>query len=188
MLFCFIFASIQLRVQQHNAFFYAKKKKVQFRFFVVKDFFSHSDRLCSHFSCSDYTNMSRFLNRILGIEVELQNRLFAYFTKTLSVVVQQAKRSGRWDEGILGKSVFTEHRWTHSSYILSLYGLFILHKCHKVIVSYILWLGVFFFLLFLFCSVKKITRKSNKYLKHKLKHMLDGIKEKDAKTRRISNS
>ena len=40
----------------------------------------------------------------LGIEVELQNRLFAYFTKTLSVVVQQAKRSGRWDEGILGKT------------------------------------------------------------------------------------
>lgn len=53
---------------------------------------------------SDYTNISRFLNRILGIEVELQNRLFAYFTKTLSVVVQQAKRSGRWDEGILGKT------------------------------------------------------------------------------------
>ena len=53
---------------------------------------------------SDYTNISRFLNRILGIEVELQNRLFAYFTKTLSVVVQQAKRDGRWDEGILGKT------------------------------------------------------------------------------------
>lgn len=53
---------------------------------------------------SDYTNISRFLNRILGIEVELQNRLFAYFTKTLSVVVQQAKRSGGWDEGILGKT------------------------------------------------------------------------------------
>ena len=53
---------------------------------------------------SDYTNISRFLNRILGIEVELQNRLFAYFTKTLSVVVQQAKRNGRWDEGILGKT------------------------------------------------------------------------------------
>ena len=83
---------------------------MEFRFFVVKDFFSQSDKLCLSFSCSDYTNMSRFLNRILGIEVELQNRLFAYFTKTLSVVVQQAKRSGRWDEGILGKSVFMEHR------------------------------------------------------------------------------
>ena len=59
---------------------------------------------------SDYTNISRFLNRILGIEVELQNRLFAYFTKTLSVVVQQAKRSGRWDEGILGKTKTAECR------------------------------------------------------------------------------
>lgn len=56
------------------------------------------------FSFSDYTNISRFLNRILGIEVELQNLLFGYFMKTLSVVVQQAKRSGRWDEGILGKT------------------------------------------------------------------------------------
>ena len=52
----------------------------------------------------DYSNMSRFLNRILGIKVELQNRLFAYFMKTLSVVIQQEKRNGRWDEGILGKS------------------------------------------------------------------------------------
>lgn len=49
----------------------------------------------------DFTNISRFLNRILGVEVELQNHLFAYFMKTLSVVVQQAKRTGRWDEGIL---------------------------------------------------------------------------------------
>lgn len=53
----------------------------------------------------DYSNMSRFLNRILGIKVELQNRLFAYFMKTLSVVIQQEKRNGRWDEGILGKSL-----------------------------------------------------------------------------------
>ena len=52
---------------------------------------------------SDYTNMSRFLNRILGIEVELQNRLFGYFMDTLAAVIQQAKNSGRWDEGILGE-------------------------------------------------------------------------------------
>ena len=47
--------------------------------------------------------MSRFLNRILGLEVELQNCSFAYFTESRSVVVQQAKRSERCDEGILGK-------------------------------------------------------------------------------------
>lgn len=67
---------------------------------------------CFPVSLSDYTNISRFLNRILGIEVELQNRLFAYFVETLSVVVQQAKRSGRWDEGILGKtSLYFAFSW-----------------------------------------------------------------------------
>lgn len=34
--------------------------------------------------------------------VELQNSLFKYFTETLSTIVKEAKRSGRFDEGILG--------------------------------------------------------------------------------------
>ena len=69
----------------------------------------------------DYSNMSRFLNRILGIKVELQNRLFAYFMKTLSVVIQQEKRNGRWDEGILGKSfLFLKTCYYHVSLFLSL--------------------------------------------------------------------
>ncbi|XP_026313578.1 protein strawberry notch [Hyposmocoma kahamanoa] len=49
----------------------------------------------------DYNNMSKFLNRILGMPVELQNRLFKYFTDTLAAVMEQAKRSGRFDLGIL---------------------------------------------------------------------------------------
>ncbi|XP_063628305.1 protein strawberry notch [Cydia splendana] len=49
----------------------------------------------------DYNNMSKFLNRILGMPVELQNRLFKYFTDTLNAVMEQAKRSGRFDLGIL---------------------------------------------------------------------------------------
>ncbi len=48
--------------------------------------------------------MSKFLNRILGISVEIQNHLFLYFTDTLAAVVLQAKRNGRWDMGILGGS------------------------------------------------------------------------------------
>ncbi|KAK9886438.1 hypothetical protein WA026_016716 [Henosepilachna vigintioctopunctata] len=47
----------------------------------------------------DYNNMSKFLNRILGMPVDLQNRLFRYFTDTLSAIVIQAKRSGRFDLG-----------------------------------------------------------------------------------------
>lgn len=49
----------------------------------------------------DYNNISKFLNRILGMPVELQNRLFKYFTDTLAAIVGQAKRLGRFDMGIL---------------------------------------------------------------------------------------
>lgn len=54
----------------------------------------------------DYNNISKFLNRILGMPVNLQNRLFKYFTDTLTAVITQAKRSGRFDMGILGKNLF----------------------------------------------------------------------------------
>lgn len=49
----------------------------------------------------DYNNISKFLNRILGMPVELQNRLFKYFTDTLTAIVDQAKKRGRFDLGIL---------------------------------------------------------------------------------------
>ncbi|XP_020285283.1 protein strawberry notch isoform X5 [Pseudomyrmex gracilis] len=49
----------------------------------------------------DYNNMSKFLNRILGMPVDLQNRLFKYFTDTLNAIIAQAKKTGRFDMGIL---------------------------------------------------------------------------------------
>ncbi|XP_015914780.1 protein strawberry notch homolog 1 [Parasteatoda tepidariorum] len=49
----------------------------------------------------DYNNMSKFMNRILGLPVDLQNRLFQYFTDTLDAVIAQAKKAGRYDLGIL---------------------------------------------------------------------------------------
>uniref|UniRef100_A0A336KBU6 CSON006692 protein n=1 Tax=Culicoides sonorensis TaxID=179676 RepID=A0A336KBU6_CULSO len=49
----------------------------------------------------DYNNMSKFLNRILGIPVDLQNRLFKYFTDTLAAIIAQAKKLGKFDLGIL---------------------------------------------------------------------------------------
>ncbi|KAG8183494.1 hypothetical protein JTE90_003847 [Oedothorax gibbosus] len=49
----------------------------------------------------DYNNMSKFMNRILGLPVELQNGLFQYFTDTLDAVIAQAKKVGRYDLGIL---------------------------------------------------------------------------------------
>ena len=61
----------------------------------------------------DYNNMSKFLNRILGMPVDLQNRLFKYFTDTLQAIITQAKKSGRFDLGILGQY----HRKINYSYI-----------------------------------------------------------------------
>nr|XP_055063606.1 protein strawberry notch homolog 1 isoform X2 [Misgurnus anguillicaudatus] len=49
----------------------------------------------------DYNNIGKFLNRILGMEVHQQNALFQYFSDTLSAVIQNAKKNGRYDMGIL---------------------------------------------------------------------------------------
>jgi len=46
--------------------------------------------------------MSKFLNRLLGLKVELQNAVFQYFSDTLDAVVKQAKKLGRYDLGIMG--------------------------------------------------------------------------------------
>ena len=49
----------------------------------------------------DSMAMSRFLNRILGLSVALQNKLFAYFSDTLAEIIRRAKLSGKWDLGIM---------------------------------------------------------------------------------------
>ena len=43
----------------------------------------------------NHNDMSKFLNRILGLKVDLQNALFKYFSDTLAAIITQAKRSGR---------------------------------------------------------------------------------------------
>lgn len=57
----------------------------------------------THFPPSDYNNIGKFLNRILGMAVQQQNALFQYFSDTLAAVIQEAKKNGRFDLGILGK-------------------------------------------------------------------------------------
>jgi hypothetical protein len=49
----------------------------------------------------DFNVINKFLNRILGLEVVLQNALFKYFGDTLDAHIKQAKRSGRFDSGIM---------------------------------------------------------------------------------------
>ncbi|GIY90719.1 protein strawberry notch 1 [Caerostris darwini] len=48
-----------------------------------------------------YNNLIKFMNKILGLPVKLQNTLFQYFTEALNAVIKQAKKACRYDLGIL---------------------------------------------------------------------------------------
>lgn len=45
--------------------------------------------------------VEKFLNRILGMKVDLQNCLFDYFTEIMEAYINHAKRSGKFDQGIM---------------------------------------------------------------------------------------
>ena len=49
----------------------------------------------------DERKVSKFLNRTLGMTVEVQKQIFQHFTDTLLVIVKKAKRSSCYDIGIL---------------------------------------------------------------------------------------
>jgi hypothetical protein len=49
----------------------------------------------------DYYNINKFLNRLLGCPVLLQNAIFHFFSDILAAVILEAKRNGKWDLGIL---------------------------------------------------------------------------------------
>lgn len=49
----------------------------------------------------DSNHMSKFLNRILGMRVHIQNALFRYFSDTLEELIRRAKRDNRLDLGIM---------------------------------------------------------------------------------------
>jgi len=55
-----------------------------------------------------YNDMSKFLNRILGMPVRQQNLLFKYFTDTLNSIIDTAKKTGRYDQGILDVGLTAE--------------------------------------------------------------------------------
>ncbi|XP_031638010.1 protein strawberry notch-like [Contarinia nasturtii] len=47
------------------------------------------------------SDIARFLNRILGLPVKLQNHLFKYFTDTMDKLIDDAKKAGKYDMGIM---------------------------------------------------------------------------------------
>ncbi|KAK7504954.1 hypothetical protein BaRGS_00003982 [Batillaria attramentaria] len=56
---------------------------------------------CARVSDAYLSDVSKFLNRILGLRTDHQNMIFSYFTECMDVIVQNAKREGRYDEGLL---------------------------------------------------------------------------------------
>uniref|UniRef100_A0A673K479 Protein strawberry notch homolog 2 n=1 Tax=Sinocyclocheilus rhinocerous TaxID=307959 RepID=A0A673K479_9TELE len=46
-------------------------------------------------------NITKFLNRILGLEVHKQNSLFQYFTDNFDYLIEKDKKEGKYDMGIL---------------------------------------------------------------------------------------
>ncbi|KAJ3693490.1 hypothetical protein LUZ60_008970 [Juncus effusus] len=50
---------------------------------------------------SDMHDVARFLNRLLGLPPDIQNRLFEFFMSNLDVVLQKARNDGQLDSGIV---------------------------------------------------------------------------------------
>jgi len=50
-------------------------------------------------------SITKFLNRILGLEVHKQNYLFQYFTDNFDYLIEKDKKEGKYDMGILGMEV-----------------------------------------------------------------------------------
>lgn len=50
-------------------------------------------------------SITKFLNRILGLEVHKQNDLFQYFTDNFDYLIEKDKKEGKYDMGILGMEV-----------------------------------------------------------------------------------
>ncbi|KAH3812323.1 hypothetical protein DPMN_140752 [Dreissena polymorpha] len=49
----------------------------------------------------DTGDVSKFLNRILGLHVDKQNMIFTYFTECMKLMIDNAKKEGRYSEGML---------------------------------------------------------------------------------------
>ncbi|KAL4201430.1 hypothetical protein AMTRI_Chr02g216010 [Amborella trichopoda] len=50
---------------------------------------------------SDMHDVGRFLNRLLGLPPDIQNRLFEFFTSILDLLIQDARKEGQLDSGIV---------------------------------------------------------------------------------------
>ncbi|XP_072450257.1 si:ch73-63e15.2 isoform X1 [Chiloscyllium punctatum] len=62
-------------------------------------------------------SITKFLNRILGLEVHKQNALFQYFTDTFDYLIEKDKKDGKYDMGILDLAPGVEEIYEESQQI-----------------------------------------------------------------------
>ncbi|PSR92586.1 Protein strawberry notch like [Actinidia chinensis var. chinensis] len=60
-----------------------------------------SGKLSGRIIDSDMHDVGRFLNRLLGLPPEIQNRLFELFVSILELLIQNARTEGHFDSGIV---------------------------------------------------------------------------------------
>ncbi|GFZ05824.1 RING/FYVE/PHD zinc finger superfamily protein [Actinidia rufa] len=60
-----------------------------------------SGKLSGRIVDSDMHDVGRFLNRLLGLPPEIQNRLFELFVSILELLIQNARTEGHFDSGIV---------------------------------------------------------------------------------------
>ncbi|GMH10575.1 hypothetical protein Nepgr_012416 [Nepenthes gracilis] len=60
-----------------------------------------SGKLSGNIIDSDMNDVGRFLNRLLGLPPEIQNRLFELFTSIFDLIIQNARTEGNLDSGIV---------------------------------------------------------------------------------------
>lgn len=78
--------------------------------------------------CLSDCTITKFLNRILGLEVHKQNYLFQYFTDNFDYLIEKDKKEGKYDMGILGKDVNSNTSTLSAHYLLFPRGL--IRKTH----------------------------------------------------------
>ncbi|XP_043807578.1 protein FORGETTER 1 isoform X2 [Manihot esculenta] len=68
---------------------------------IVRDSVLGNGKLSGRIIDSDMHDVGRFLNRLLGLPPEIQNRLFELFVSILDLLIQNARIEGNLDSGIV---------------------------------------------------------------------------------------
>lgn len=68
---------------------------------IIRDALPDTEKPSGRILEADMHDIGRFLNRILGILPDMQNRLFEYFSSILDILVHDARKEGDFDSGIV---------------------------------------------------------------------------------------